>query len=293
MTDPNSRPDFTAMDFDNFENVRLYLITYGYHHLLGIEPNEAVRIDEASTDTDKMIARFQSFFWEARGIQPDGLRGLVTNGEMIKPRCACEDIPDPNQASGDRWDEECQTSIKVWCDKSGLSGMSQARFEELWYEQFKEHRRVCNFDFKIVGSADEAHYIGKVEGMGGGTLAWSEFPSSCSGQSVTKSNRRVDWDEPLFTDTSLHEQGHGLGLPHGPAGSVMYWTVDREYGGKWQNWDQKQLRRRYGDPVAVDVPPDPPGPIQPIAGHEVFVDNVRYVPAGTSPGPGTDPRLDV
>ena len=263
MTEPNSITDFTEADFDDHTNVLEYFTSFGYNHALGIDIDEAQRVDASSIDFEKMAGRFQSFFWEERGIQPDGILGPVTRAEMRKKRCGCPDIPNPHKASGDSWDDPCSTSLKVWCDKSGLEGdLTTQEFEDLWYKQFEEHRRVCNFNFEIVPNRDDAHYIGLFERMGGGTLAWSEFPSSCSGQSVTKSNTKVNWSRILFIDTSLHEQGHGLGLPHGPAGSVMYWTVDREYDGTWQRWDIRQLVNRYGEPVFIPGPdpdPDPPG----------------------------------
>ena len=267
MTDVNDSKDFTGRDFADHSAVLEYLIAYGYHNLIDIQPVEAVRIDAQSQTFKRMLAAYQAHFWHARGVQPDGVNGPVTQAEMAKPRCGCPDV----LPAGAAWPPACQREVKVFADLEGLKLTAWddvAGYESAWLSCFTETERVCDFNADWVDDLASSNYAAHAGTTKGSVLAWSEFPAECTGQSVSRFGTKWKWSRAQFTDTALHEIGHGLGLPHGPSGSVMYWTVDREHGGLWADWDVHQLVRRYGEPI---MPPDEDEDDDPVSDlHGVF-----------------------
>jgi hypothetical protein len=265
------------VDYNDHSQVIEYLIKYGYHNLLDIADNEAVTIDKDSVDFKRMIQHFQSFFFIDKGIMPDGVPGSVTFGMMEQPRCDCQDVEPRSAAHAHRagrdeakakWALPCSQNLKVYAGLDGLVLDSTfptiEKYEDIWYDCFKETERVCNFHAVRVGRGEGAHYACHAGDVGRGVLAWSYYPGDCDGKQVTsRFNDSINWREWQYTDTALHEIGHGLGLPHGPAGSVMYWTIDRNHGGQWESWDIKELVDRYGTPVPRPPEPEPPTPEPP------------------------------
>ena len=135
-------PDFTTLDPNNPDVVTTYLITYGYHHLLNIKPNEAKTIDEQSSDFRLMIARYQNSFKKSQNIDPDGKLGPITRKMITKPRCACPDIA----PAGAAWEDPCRHNLKIFCEfpnlKTNSHWSTQKDYEKSWYDCF---RAPCRF----------------------------------------------------------------------------------------------------------------------------------------------------
>lgn len=114
-------------------------------------------------------------------------------------------------------------------------------------------------------NADITMTVGGIDGPGG-TLAWSEIPPGDDRplrQKYDTAGPSLRWDAPRLLLTAMHEGGHALGLPHGPAGSLMQPTLNTDIDGP-QSWDVAQLQQRYGPPRPAqpdppEVPETPPG----------------------------------
>jgi len=290
-------PDFTMVDFTDVNRVKDYLMAFGYHNLLGIPTHAAAAIDVDSVDHKLMVSRHQSFYAHSLGTQPDGILGPIGRAEMNKPRCACPDI----QPAGAAWDMPCRLDLKVFCEfprlKKNTDWPNAASYEAEWYAAFGRIRAACNINYQIIDNDDDAQYYAYDGSTGGNVFAWSEFPSGCSGQSESLFGRKWDWGKSLWQDTAIHEIMHGMGLPHGPAGSIMYWTTSGDdYYGELQRWDIKQLVDRYGEPTWTEPQPtdpiiDPTDPTTPSPKLTLPL-NIRITNSGITYSLGDNPPVD-
>jgi hypothetical protein len=256
------RPDHPSalgvagLDMSNPDNRKKWLIRYGYNHLLGVSAEEVQRMDPQAGPLRAMLANAQAKFVGAWGREPDGITGPVTESEFAKPRCG---YPDhfPPQAGVAKWSDACKNDLKVRAALDGIRGLDVETAEALFYAVWEENVRVCDVGFSRVDDTREAHSWCQMRRLPNGVLAQQFYPTSCN--SFPKSggdyNINVTWNVPLFFTTSLHEEGHKLGLNHGDIDEVMYFRINKRVQ-HWTPGDIERLVRRYGQPKDSPPPTD-------------------------------------
>lgn len=239
-----------ADEVKNLEDVRRWLRKYGYHRLMGIAGTQVATLSDAQLAV--LVRKAQEFL----GLTPDSIVGPQTLEAMSMPRCGCPDFRRDTSRSAPQFHDECKLTITTYADFSGLRGLAPSTARDLWFETLKQYEEKINVAFQMVLRKEAALIEAHVGPADRGVLAWMEVFDGCNGQHASRYNRDVVWDEDLFIGTALHENGHGLGIDHSPAGvrSIMAPVHDPSIPAVVDDWLMGQLIPRYGQRTSV---PDP------------------------------------
>lgn len=200
---------------------------------------------------------------EALGLIVDGELGPKTMEAMSLPRCGTHDHRRRPGTEPIQFHEVCQLRIGVYTDFTGLrttGDFSPQAAEEVFWDTLNQYEAVIAVDFRHVDRKKDALIEVHVGPANRGVLAWMEVFDGCNGQHSSRYNQDVIWDEGLFAGTALHENGHGLGVDHSPAGvrSIMAPVHDPSIATEVDDWLMQQLIPRYG--VKTDILPIPDEP---------------------------------
>lgn len=233
--------------------------------------------DIATLSDHEVIESYQAKY----GLEVDGRLGPVTAREVERPRF-CK-TPDRLMAKGvrARWDHTNWTGTGwkngtpsnmelTYCVAAALPGMSVQQTHAAFAEALGYWTAVCAVVFTRTDNPLANLYcqVGAIDGPSS-TLAWCELPA---GKDTPQTVLRAMFDsgEPWVNSADppnaridavrviAHELGHGLGLDHGPDGNLLAPYYDRTIR-KPQAWDIDEVRLRYGPPVPVNSPSQPPG----------------------------------
>ena len=177
--DDMSAPALHDKPMGNPANRLAYLIRYGYHHLVGLEPDDALFLDEKSAIFRVMLQAFQTKFVHKQGRESDGVVGPVTEREMQLPRCGHPDHYPFGQAGVRKWGDECKNELVVRAALDGIKGMDVSEAEEIWYGVWDVNVATCDVGFVRGDDTRLAHSWAEMQSLPSGVLAQQYYPTSC------------------------------------------------------------------------------------------------------------------
>jgi hypothetical protein len=195
----------------------------------------------------------------------------ITAEQPLRPRCGLPDYFAMESRCG--WPMHDVT----YSHQLAFDGLDGAIVHNLFVLACDAWNAVCGIRLRYVpefGKANIQAKAGKIDGRSG-TLAWSYLPCGSSPSSVMQQlyDTSERWSRDLLRDTICHEIGHAIGLPHGPAGSIMQPYANGIIGGP-QKWDIDEAVARYG---AAPFPPQDPAPPLPPEGPAPDVAAIVFV----------------
>lgn len=212
------------------------------------------------------IQDYQDWF----GLEPDGIVGPITSAHMTQPRCG---VPDVMAAGISQIPRSCMDHVEVFYSFNGMRATAED-IRQAWSMAVAEWNQACGINLVFVKSLSESRIHATAGPLQGSTLAWSYLPQgNCSDRMEQKYNTSLSGRDYL-AKVILHEVGHAIGLEHSRNQlSIMYPSIQSLPFSSYPNpEDIQQVVDRYGPPA--DKPPQPPAELQ------VFIDGVKYVPAG-------------
>ena len=202
-----------------------------------------------------------------------GFNGLLQSGELNDDtlrmlhiaRCSCPDFSQSEEAVA-AWPPSMKDANGVYQVRtrhviSGLNPLAAEQEHAAWIEAISNINSVCGAQLTYQESG-HAHISATVGVLDSGTLAYSFLPIGASNTSTMKQeyNRAVIWTYSLLMQVITHEVMHALGVSHGPPGSLMQPTASGNIL-RPQEWDIKELQKRYGTPKNKPIEPTGDGRI--------------------------------
>lgn len=225
-------------------------------------------LEKAQNDFQAAVRLFQEHFGT---LEQDGVLGPKTLRAMATPRCGlAEQTEEANilrkWPSRDFLKDPLTVRVEQYVD-----GLSKTDQKNIFIAGLEGWERVCGVQFKLVdgNSADITISAGRGRAdsfdSAGGTLAWAQLPDGRSGSPLLM---KFDLDENwiaqrgqrgiLLLNVFAHEGGHLLGLSHSNASSDLMAPFYSESIGAPQRGDISEVVKRYGQPVVVPGPSNPP-----------------------------------
>ena len=214
------------------------------------------QIDESSQDYKDAVKSYQDL--RSHKLSVDGDFGPVTLEVAYQEQGYCCKLPDRMFKRADRseWPESCQREITTSHNLNSLRKAEEFSVDGMWKFAIEKWNEVCNALLTLIDDTT-AKIVAILGRMASGTLAWSYLATNnCNDQLDQEYNKAVSWSQHLFWTTVCHEIGHALGFPHGGRG-MMQPSHDPNVSSLGE-WDINQAVLRYGKPVAVEPPIEPP-----------------------------------
>lgn len=243
------------------------------------ESLETLAAEVSGVKLDDLVAEYQAF----HGLEQTGL--ITEDVEMTLTQRFC-DVPDRVASAG----SQCKWPMLdvTYSHRLQFPGMSAEECDAAFRAAAESWNAVCGLrlapgDWSTSNIWAEA---ARIDGRNG-TLAYSYLPCG-NVHSRTRLQQRYDtgdgWDRRKLQGVAAHEQGHAIGLDHGPTGALMqpYWNGILTP----QKWDIAQVKSRYGNPSAPPSPPsDPPviyGTFHVLGPGSAKVYELQHNPSATS-----------
>ncbi len=158
----------------------------------------------------------------------------------------------------------------TWHAQGAIGNISAADFKASHAEAMGWINDVCGVGLEYSSNPKTANILVYAKRLDGpnGVLAQMQVPCGVTMQS--QMHGQFDLERLVISENppdgyldlvriNCHEDIHGVGVDHGPAGNLLAPTYDRRIR-KPQAWDIAELQKRYGPPVSQPSPPSVPSP---------------------------------
>lgn len=205
-------------------------------------------------------------YQEFHGLVVDANPGPVVQTRIQRTTCGTKemDIVKARRRGGNgcQWPLDCSEILQYFADFNAIRGITEARADELYGQSVSAWSKVCGIKAERTRNRNASHwtvFVGR-SGMSGSTLAWSTLPCGygCNSNGEMMFNRNETWDDALFLETAIHENGHQFGLDHNQSCSDLMCPYVNGQGSIGQ-WSIDRMVPKYGDPISLPPPPPSEG----------------------------------
>jgi hypothetical protein len=172
-------------------------------------------------------------------------------------------VPDNLGMEEANWPTTCRQDLGLYWDWAGFRastvGFSEQEAKDIVDEALNHWNSKVGL--RLYRSTDFPSAVCSVKwvGLGGSTLAWSNFPdNSCEDDKRQRYDANRRWSKHQLYQTIIHECGHLVGLPHRRGNFVMNPTIITSLNGLTDRDVRDAMALGYGDPF--DLPPTPTTP---------------------------------
>jgi len=195
-------------------------------------------------------------------------------------------VPDNLGMEEANWPTTCRQDLGMFWDWGGFRantvGFSEQRAKEIVDEALDHWNSKVGL--RLYRSTDFATAVCSVKwvGLGGSTLAWSNFPdNSCEDNKRQRYDNNRRWSEHQFYQTIIHECGHLVGLSHRRGNFVMNPTIITSLDGLTDRDVRDALDLGYDEPITVPIPtpttPSVKGSITLVDGTVIPASRIRLI----------------